>query len=272
MISSDSDTKGHLYSFDTGSGELVWKVPFEYGVATSPLLIDGRVVVMSSAGDVAAIEAESGKIVWRVTPVGALNPSPFIPSPASAANRIFVADNINQILALDASGGATLWRNTLSGRTNASLVVIGEELIAGTDDGYLHRIDVKSGEVRKRTKLGGIPHGTPVRSDGLLLVLVSRNGKSRLVALDIAGHEVQWEQETRKEWSTYRPLVTGSVVVVGNEDKDLCAFDRATGERRWCRPIGEVPRGLAISQDGTLYVGSLSGVVQAFRIDVFEKR
>jgi outer membrane protein assembly factor BamB len=266
VISSDSDTKGHLYSFDTGSGELLWKVPFDYGVATSPLLIDDRLVVVSSAGDVAAIETKSGRIVWRVTPLGALNPSPFIPSPASAAHRIFVADNTNRVLGLDAADGATLWRNTLSGRTNASLIVIGEELLAGTDDGTLHRIDVQSGEVKKRTKLGGTPHGTPVRSDGLLLVLVSSRGKSRLVALDIATHEVRWEQKTRKEWSTYRPLVTGSVVVVGNEDKDLCAFDRATGERRWCRPVGEVPRGLGISQDGTLYVGSLSGVVQAFRI------
>jgi outer membrane protein assembly factor BamB len=54
---------------------------------------------------------------------------------------------------------------------------------------------------------------------------------------------------------------------VGSEEKDLCAFDRTSGEVRWCRSVGQVPRGLGISDDGILYVGSLSGVVQAFRLN-----
>ena len=264
VIPSDSDTTGHLQSFDTASGELLWKVPFDYGIATTPLVIGDRVVVVSAGGDVAAVEPKSGKILWRVSPAGALKPSPYIPSPAHAAHRVFVADNTNQVLALDASNGATLWRQTLSGRPNASLVVIGEDLVAGTDDGCLHWIDASTGAVKRSTKLDGMPHGTPVHADGLLLVLV-KSGTGRLVAVDVTSHEVRWEQETPREWTTYRPLVTGSVVIAGNEEKELCAFDRATGERRWCRPVGEVPRGLGISPDGVLYVGSLSGVVQAFR-------
>ena len=264
VIPSDSETTGHLYSFDTASGELRWKVPFDYGIATTPLAVAGRLVVVSAGGDVAAIDAKSGRIVWRVTPAGVLQPSPVLPSPAHAANRILVADNTNQVLALDASNGATLWRRTLSGRPNASLVVTGEDLLAATDDGWLHRIDLETGDVKTRTQLGGMPHGTPVQSDGLLLVLV-KSATSRLVALDAASHEVRWEQETPREWTTFRPLVTGSVVIVGNKDKELCAFDRTTGERRWCRSAGQVPRGLGISPDGALYVGSLSGDVQAFR-------
>ena len=63
------------------------------------------------------------------------------------------------------------------------------------------------------------------------------------------------------------PLVTGSTVIVGSEEKDLCAFNRDDGALRWCRSVGQIPRGLGISADGILYVGSLSGVVQAFRID-----
>jgi outer membrane protein assembly factor BamB len=224
-----------------------------------------RLVVVSAQGEVAAIESKSGKVLWRKTPVGVLKTIPFIVSPARAADRILVADNTNQLLALDSKNGAPLWRKTLSGRASASLVVAGENVIAGTADGSLNWIAVKTGEVKKRVQLGGIPYGTPVRSGPLLLVLVSR-GKSRLVALDAATGAVRWEQETPKEWTTYRPLVTGSVVIVGNDEKSLCAFDRASGKRRWCRPVGQTPRGLGISRDGVLYVGSLSGVVQAFRV------
>jgi outer membrane protein assembly factor BamB len=265
VVVPTDDPQGHLYSFDTASGELLWKVPFGHGVATTPLLIDDRLVVMSAQGEAAAIEPKSGKVLWRVTPAGVLKTTPHTVSPARAAGRVLVADNTNQLLALDAKDGATLWRKTLSGRANTSLLVIGENVLVGTADGYLHWIAVKTGDVKKRVPLGGIPYGTPVPSGPLLLVLVS-TGKSRLVAVDAATGAVRWEQETPKEWTTYRPLVTDSVVIVGNEARDLCAFDRATGKRRWCRPVGQIPRGLGISRDGMLYVGSLSGVVQAFRV------
>ncbi|HEU5162636.1 MAG TPA: PQQ-binding-like beta-propeller repeat protein, partial [Thermoanaerobaculia bacterium] len=227
---------------------------------------DDRIVVVSAKGEVAAIDANDGTIVWRVTPAGTLATLPFIPSPAVAGDLVVVADNTNQLFALDASCGATSWRTTLSARPTTPPIVFGEDLVVGTYDGHLNRVDVKSGEITKRTKLAGIPYGTPAVSDGLLLVLASGE-TSRLLALDVASLEVRWQQETPKEWTTYRPLVSGSVVIVGNEEQDLCAFDRATGERRWCRGVGQVPRGLGIAADGILYVGSLSGVVQAFRIE-----
>lgn len=265
ILPSDSDPKGHLYSFDIASGELLWKVPFNHGVPTTPLLSGDRLVVAGWQGDVAAIETKSGKILWRVTPLGTLETELYIPSPAHTADRVLVADNTNRILALAPSDGATVWRRTLPGRPNTALVVLGDDLVVGTADGYLNWIAIESGEVKKRTKLGGVPFGTPVRSDGLLLVLAG-SAKSRLVAIDVATRGIRWEQETPKEWTTYRPLVTGSLVIVGNEDKDLCAFDRVTGERKWCRAVGQIPRGLGLSKDGILYIGSRNGIVQAFRI------
>ena len=265
VVPTDKDPSGHLYSFDPASGELLWKVPFPYGVATTPLLIGDRLVVVSAQGEVAAIESKSGNVLWRVTPAGVLKMIPYIVSPARAADRILVADNTNQILALDSKNGATLWRKTLSARANTALTVIGKNVIVGTADGYLNWIAVKTGEVKKRVKLGGIPHGMPVPSSGLMLILVISD-RGKLVALDAATGTVRWTQETPKEWTTYRPLVTGSVVIAGNDEKDLCAFDRTNGKRRWCRPVGQTPRGLGISGDGILYVGSRSGLVQAFRI------
>ena len=265
VIPSDSSPNGHVYAFDTTSGEVLWKVPFSEGVATTPLLIGKRVVVVSVEGDVAAIDLTSGKIVWTTKPAGKLRKLPFIPSPTHVANRILMADNTNQIIAVDASKGDTLWRQALPGRPNTSLAVNGEEVIVGTADGYLNRMTLKSGKVTKRTKLGGTPYGSLARSHRLLLVLVS-GGTSELIALDATTHEVRWRQETPKEWTTYRPLITPSVVIAGNEEKELCAFDRETGERRWCRTIGEIPRGLGMSEDGIVYVGSLRGIVQAFHI------
>lgn len=271
VIPTDSDPQGQVYSFATASGEPLWKVPFAHGVATTPLPIEDRLIVISQQGEVAAIESKSGRVLWQVTPFGVLKTNPYVFSPARAAHRVLIADNTNQVLAVDSKDGSTLWRKTLSGRANTSLIVIGDNVIVGAADGFLHWIAVKTGELKKRVQLGGIPMGTPVRSGSLLFVLAGA-AKGKLMALDAATGAIRWEQETPREWTTYRPLVTGSVVIAGNDDKDLCAFDQINGERQWCRPVGQIPRGLGISSDGLLYVGSLSGIVQAFRISTGNTR
>jgi outer membrane protein assembly factor BamB len=259
VIPSDADPKGHLYSFDTKSGDLVWKLPFLQGVAATPLLIDGRLVAISALGEVVAVHPRTGDVLWKEVPAGALKPQPFILSPAFSANTA-------KLFALDASTGATVWRKALPARTNTALVVVGDMLVLGTEDGYMNWIALASGDVKKRIRLEeGHPYGTPILASPLLFVLTS-GAKGSLIALDARSGAVKWKQQTPKEWTTYRPLVTGSTVIVGREEKDLCAFDRSSGERRWCRSVGQIPRGLGISSDGILYVGSLSGVVQAFRI------
>jgi outer membrane protein assembly factor BamB len=266
IIPTDSDPKGHLYSFDAASGVLLWKLPFIQGVTATPLLIDGRVVAVSAEGEVVAVDPKNGRVVWQKVPAGALKPQPNIPSPAFSGKRIFFADNTAKLLALDASTGATVWRKTLPARTNTALVVVGDMLVLGTEDGYMNWIAIDSGAVKKRIRLEqGRPYGTPIFVSPLLFVLAA-GAKGNLIALDAQSGAIEWTQETPKEWTTYRPLVTGSTVIVGSEEKNLYAFDRATGKVRWCRPVGQVPRGLGVSKDGILYVGSLSGVVQAFRL------
>jgi outer membrane protein assembly factor BamB len=262
IVAADSDPKGHLYAFDSATGDLQWKLPFEQGVAATPLLVDGRVIAVSMRGEVVAVDPNRGAIVWRATPAGALTPLPYVPSPASAGKRIFVADNKNQVFALDAATGATLWHTTLSGRPNTALAVVGDALVLGTADGNLHWLALDSGEGKKRVHVEGIPYGTPMLAPPMLFVLAG----NKLLALDAASGAVRWKQETPAEWTTYRPLVTGAIVIAGTEEKTLCAFDRATGATCWCRSVGQVPRGLGVSADGVLYVGSLSGVVQAFTL------
>ena len=266
VIPTDSDPKGHIYSFDAASGDLRWKVAFNQGVATTPLLIDGRVVAVSAEGEVVSIDPNNGAVVWREVPAGALKPLPYVPSPAYAAKHVFVADNTKELFSLDAATGATAWHKTLPARTSTALVVVGNMLILGTEDGYLNWIAIDSGEMKKRVHLQeGRPYGTPIVASPLLFVLAA-GAKGNLIALDPQSGAIRWKQETPMEWTTYRPLVTGSTVIAGSNEKNLCAFDRSSGESRWCRSVGQVPRGLGISIDGTLYVGSLSGVVQAFRV------
>lgn len=255
IIPTDADPQGHLYAFDTASGELLWKLAFNRGIATTPLLVDGRVIAVSAEGEIVAVDPNRGAVVWRRS-IGATTLSP-----AAAGTRIFVADNKNKVVALDAATGATIWQTTVSGRPNTALVVVGKSVVLGTQDNSLNWLALDSGDVKRRIHLDGMPYGTPILAAPLLYVLA----KGDLLALDAESGAIRWKQQTPREWTTYRPLVAGATIIAGTEEKTLCAFDRATGETRWCRDVGQISRGLGISNDGVLYVGSLSGVVQAFR-------
>ena len=264
IIPTDAEPTGYLYSFDAQSGDLRWKVPFKDGIASTPLLVDRQLAVVSSDGEVASIDPSSGKVSWKVAPAGTAHSLPRIPSPASADGRIFFGDNSGKLFALEATSGKTIWRKDLSARLSTSLVVVGKTLIGGTVDGYLHRIATDSGDVIERLRLSGLPYGTLISSPPLLLMIV-KGEQSKLVALDTTSGKVRWEQSTPREWTTYRPLVSGSTVIVGSEEKNLCAFSLSDGALRWCHEIGQVPRGLGISSDGILYVGTLSGKVLAYQ-------
>jgi len=199
IIPTDSDPKGHLYSFDAVSGDLQWKIPFNQGVSATPLLIDGRVLAVSAEGEVVAVDPKNGSVVWHEIPAGTLKPLPYIPSPAYAANRIFVADNIANLFSLDVATGATVWRKKLPARTNTALVVVGKTLVLGTEDGYLNWIAIDSGEVKKRVRLEeGRPYGTPILAAPLLFVLAAGT-KGTLFALDAESGATRWKQETPKE-------------------------------------------------------------------------
>ena len=267
VIPNDGDPKGHLYSFDRSSGELLWKVAADRGFGTTPVHAGDRIVAVTARGEVVAVDAGTGGVIWRRAPAGLLEPLPFLQSPARAGERLFMADNTGRIFALDIRTGATLWQKALGSRANTALVVAAGELVVGTMDGAIHWIAPDSGATKKRVQLEeGFPYGTPISSSSLLFVLAAGE-KGILFALNQKTGAVRWKQETPKEWTTFRPLISGSTVIVGDAGKNLCGFDTGRGNVRWCRSVGQVPRGLGISSDGTLYVGSLSGVVQAFRVD-----
>jgi alcohol dehydrogenase (cytochrome c) len=66
----------HLLCLDARSGHLIWDVPYtdgnkNYGATSAPLIVKDKVLVGTSGGDdgvrgfVSAIDAETGKLVWR---------------------------------------------------------------------------------------------------------------------------------------------------------------------------------------------------------------
>ncbi len=117
-------------------------------------------------GTVAAIELESGQVVWA-REVSSYD------SPAVDLTRLYVADAVGELHGLARSTGQEQWRDgSLLNRGLTGPAAFGSSVVVGDFEGYLHWFDAATGDLRARTRAGS--HGivsAPVVVNDLLLVL-----------------------------------------------------------------------------------------------------
>lgn len=113
---------GRVVCFDANSGKHIWSVDgkkqFEarsprYGIAESPLVVDGQVIFTAGGTDAAlvALDADTGKTVWRTT--GLSDRSAFC-SPLlveRGGRKLIVTMTGKHIVGVDADDGAVLWKH-----------------------------------------------------------------------------------------------------------------------------------------------------------------
>ena len=115
LVAVGTDAVVHAFAADTGAS--LWRVSigseerdFARALFGGGVAIDGNFVYATSgAGDVAALNAETGALVWKVKPAGPLRGAPTV-----AFGSLYVMTQDNQMLALAASDGAVQWQASAS--------------------------------------------------------------------------------------------------------------------------------------------------------------
>ncbi len=219
---------------------------------------------VSAAGEVVAVEIDSGRIVWRSSPAQEVGDRSL--NPVLAGDRLFVASRQGTVDAFDLATGIRIWRALLGQRLNTSLEAVGSALVVGSLDGELHRLRQEDGSILGHFELKGTPYGDLVEAGGCLLALSAEDlsneeGPATLTCLDSSISRALWSFHSSGELSTFRPLVHKGKAVVGGRGS-LTGLDLASGTEAWSCPLNGVARGLGAS-GAVLYVGTLSGTVLA---------
>jgi outer membrane protein assembly factor BamB len=242
---------GTLSAFDVQNGARRWAYdpglesdlrPSAFGGGAS--YDDGKVYMTDGAGNVVALNAADGSVLWKVKPSGPLRGSPTI-----AFGSIFVMTQDNQIFALSAADGSVQWQETGSS-TQAGVFGVAAPaagqgtVIAGYSSGELNAYRYENGrtlwaDALARTSIStSVGSLTDIDADPIIdngrVYAVGQGG--RMAAYELVTGQRIWELNLA---GISTPAVAGEWIFTLTDDARLLAIARATGKVRW---LTQMPR------------------------------
>lgn len=199
---------------------------------------DGKLYATTGVGDVAQIDAATGKIGWRVAPGGPLRGAPSI-----ANGSVYVMSSDNQIYALSEADGSTQWSASgpleTAGVFGTGAPAIGHStVIAGFSSGDLNAYRYENGRIVWQDALTRTSMSTTVGDvtdvdaspvvDDTRVYAVGAGG--RTVALDLLTGQRLWEINVG---GIATPALGGDWLFVVADDARLFCIQRTSGKIRW---------------------------------------
>lgn len=204
----------------------------------------GRIYATSGLGDVEAIDAATGAMIWRVRPAGPLRGAPTI-----ANDNVYVTTQDNQLFALNPADGKVRWTASATFETAgvlgaASPAAAQGTVVAGFSSGELSAYRYENGRIVWQDALTRTSISTavatisdidaePVIDQGRVYAL-GQGG--RMVALELNTGQRIWEINAA---GLNTPWVAGEWIFAVTDQGQLMALARATGKVKW---LTQLPR------------------------------
>ena len=244
-----------------GQGEGLYKI--------NPVLVDDTLYVASAEGEVAAIDAEAGRVRWKRDLDLALSGGV-----SHHQGSIFVGTSEGLVMRLSASDGSEVWRAGVSGEVLSAPQGDGRYVVAQTYDGKLMGFDYETGEARW-TYTSDVPVLT-LRGTGTPMILgdnaIAGFADGKVVAINLRSGNVAWEVRVAIPQGTSEIErivdIDGSMALQGTElyvasyQGRVAAIDTRSGRRLWQRNVSSVS-GVGVGF-GNVYVADDDGTISAF--------
>ncbi|MEO1044152.1 MAG: PQQ-binding-like beta-propeller repeat protein [Pseudomonadota bacterium] len=266
------DTAARVYAFDLASGARVWSSALSVEgdgsntVFGGGVSVDGsRVYATTGFGEVAALNTDSGELLWRVKPAGPLRGAPTV-----AFNSVYVMTQDNQLYSLSATDGSVQWsRQGTAGRAGVFGVAapaVGQgTIIAGYSSGELNAYRYENGrelwsDALARTRIStSVATLSDIDADPIV-------DRGRVYALGEGGRMAAYELTVgQRIWEINiagisTPALAGEWLFVLTDDARMLCIARSTGKVRWIAQLqqwrDEKDKQGAISWTGPVLAGN----------------
>ena len=196
-------SSGKILALDVNKGSLIWETSYSEPKGTSeidrandtastPVLSDIFIYVVSTKGDLAALNKTNGDVIWK-------RPFSSFYDLLSYGNSIISVHNSGSIYSFDKLTNTINWRNTdLSGRVpNISLIF--NDILTVTDfEGYVHFFDINDGKNIARLKLGNSFFvDAAINENKQSIIFVNSDGAVSLIDMNIKNAQTQIESDQK---------------------------------------------------------------------------
>lgn len=244
---------GNLYALDASTGALLWSYPA--GGDSSPAVVDGLAYI--AAGDVHALDVATGALLWTYEPADEYGVEEG--SPAVRAGVLHVASGEGNVYAIDAQTGVLLWSRSIGGDILSSPAVGAGAVYIGSSGGKVYALDAATGIPRWTRRVAGEVLVSAAVAHGV--VYISSN---RLYALSAKTGGVLWSRRESVASIGGSVAVARGVVYFGTGTGDVHARDASTADLLWSTHIhgGDVISSAAVA-NGVVYIGGSNDKIQA---------
>lgn len=234
-------TDGPVARLDTDGGEKRWTVTTERSTPVHDLLVSSRTALVGTDGALIARDTASGTSRWQldIRDTGAVfpavtdgmlylgGPGPFeVYRPRSGWGAIL-------------HDGPRFAAHSYWEAAQVTYPVVGNRAVyagsvASNGSEPTVRAFSRDGSNRLWDSVHGLSLSSPALADGVGIVSLSAQGgnfESHLLGIDLDTGATLWNR--RMSASLTRPVVAGSLAIVGDSDGTLAGIDPETGERVW---------------------------------------
>ena len=225
-----------------------WKAFTGGEIWSAATVADGYVFISSSGGQMFALRATSGAIIWQKG-IGSYD---FGNAPTFANGVVYMGAPDDYLYAFNASTGKQLWRTATHGRIGSSPTLANGIVYVGSDDGNLYAIVASTGRPLWHYLTGNGIRSSPAVVNGVVYV---GSDDDKLYAFNAVDGTLLWAMITGGGIDS-SPAIYNGVVYVGSKDGKLYAFNAAIGRILWTATTGGGISSSPTIADGVLFIGS----------------
>lgn len=244
---SQDSAGGSVYGVRASDGAVLWRVRTDENAIWSPPLLSGSTVYVTTDRSAYALDARSGRIIWRVTTwsgSGVLMGT----APQLANSILYVGVGDDAIVALRASDGTLLWRYAVDGYRAEPVAVTNGEVFVGDRKGLVTALQAATGGVLWRRAAGVLCGASPLPPSVLYTCSPENRAPNSpfasLMAIDTATGATLWSAYPARQLSDEAALIGGTLYVRSHEYMGfpvvppgaLSALDPQTGATLWSYP------------------------------------
>lgn len=232
---------GELVAIDASSGGILWRQRVNTAIGGGPAVQNGTVYVAARNNIGWAVRASDGKVLWQTSGTPANAGVMGVSAPAVQGGTVVFPFTSGQLLGVDTETGGTLWSAQVAGTRTGRAIAT----------------------IRDVT-------GDPVISGGSVY---GGTSSGRIDSVDLATGIRNW---TAKDGANSPVVVAGGSVFAVNDEAQLIRMDAATGGVIWRVALPYYTDDKARKQDsiyasygpvlagGRLFVASSDGLLRAF--------